>query len=297
MRLPDFLIIGAQKAGTTWLAGQLGQHPSVFMAPDEIHYFDKASNFSRGIEWYAAHFEDALPGVKVGEKTPDYLWANGDGAEGHLPDVHKNLHQALPDAKLIAVLRNPVERALSALVHLVRTRRIPPTQDINELLLGRKHKLITGHGVIRKGFYYRQLLAYTELYPRRQVLVLIYEEDIDRGGKGLQRACEFIGVRPIELTPEVSARKNETKRSRLRLLADFYFPPARPVSRWLDRVAPVWKPAPSERTIDELYQMFASENEKLFRWLGRPVPASWCRWEERGRAERSGEIFSSRHRP
>ena len=145
MRLPDFLIIGAQKSGTTWLADQLSFHPGIFMVPDEIHYFDKAQNFCRGLQWYSHHFENAGPTQLAGEKTPDYLWANGDGTEGHLADVHQKLYQTLPAARLIVVLRNPVERALSALTHLVRTRRIAPPLNVDELLLGTKHHRIRGH--------------------------------------------------------------------------------------------------------------------------------------------------------
>ena len=282
MRLPDFLIIGAQKSGTTWLADQLSLHPGVFMAPEEIHYFDKAQNFSRGIAWYAEHFEAAKPGQLAAEKTPDYLWANGDGAEGHLSDVHQKLYQTLPGARLIVVLRNPVDRALSALTHLVRTRRIAPPHNVDELLLGKKHHRIRGHGVIGKGFYYRQLAAYARLFNRSQMLVLIFEEELAGAPEtGLRRTCDFLGIGAMQPRSDEAVNRNASRRSLLRLLADFYFPPARPVSRFFDRIAPAWKPAPSSRTMDELYQTYAAENEKLFKWLGRPMPKSWENREAR----------------
>lgn len=281
MRLPDFLIIGAQKSGTTWLADQLSLHPRVFMAPDEIHYFDKAQNFARGLDWYSKHFESAAPGQLVAEKTPDYLWANGDGAEGHLPDVHLKLYQTLPAARLIVVLRNPVERALSALTHLVRTRRIAPPRNVDELLLGKKHIRIRGHGVISKGLYYRQLMAYSRLFNRSQMLVLIFEEDIARAPEaGLAQVCRFLGIHAVAPHTSEAVHQNASRRSLPRLLADFYFPPARPVSKVIDRIAPAWKPLPSARTMDELYQTYAGENEKLFRWLSRPMPASWGKKED-----------------
>jgi hypothetical protein len=280
MRLPDFLIIGAQKSGTTWLADQLSLHPSVFMAPDEIHFFDKEHNFPRGLTWYSKHFEPARTGQIAGEKTPDYLWANGEGTEGHLSDVHIKLYQALPGAKLIAVLRNPVERALSALTHLVRTRRLAPPFDVDTLLLGKKHHRIKGHGVISKGFYYRQLVAYAKLFNRSQILVLLFEEDIAKApDEGLRRTCEFLGIGAMPAQSGSHASRNASRRSFPRLLADFYLPPVRPVSKILDRIAPVWKPTPSGRTMDELYQTYTGENEKLFRWLGRPMPKSWERRE------------------
>lgn len=293
MRLPDFLIIGAQKSGTTWLADQLSLHPDIFMVPDEIHFFDKAQNYCRGLGWYARHFENAQPRQKAGEKTPDYLWANGDGAEGHLSDVHIKLYQALPSARLIVVLRNPVERALSALTHLVRTRRIAPPHNIDDLLLGKKHHRIRGHGVIGKGFYYRQLMAYARLFNREGILVLIFEEDIARApDEGLRRACSFLGVGPMTSQSSQAVHRNASRRSLLRLLADFYFPPARPVSRVIDTIAPAWKPKPSGRAMDELYQTYAAENEKLFRWLGRPMPRSWEQKGDIGTGvEHTGDIL------
>jgi hypothetical protein len=276
MRLPDFLIIGAQKSGTTWLADQLSLHPGIFMVPDEIHFFDKEQNFSRGLQWYSQHFNLAGPGQLAAEKTPDYLWANGDGAEGHLPDVHVKLYQAVPTARLLVVVRNPVERALSALTHLVRTRRIAPPYKVDELLLGRKHHRIRGHGVISKGFYYRQITAYARLFNRAQIKVLVFEEDIASTPKeGLKQACAFLGIPPMQPHDSAAVHQNASRRSLPRLLADFYFPPVRPVSRLIDTVLPAWKPEPSSRTMDELYQTYGAENEKLFRWLGRPMPVSW----------------------
>lgn len=296
MRLPDFLIIGAQKSGTTWLADQLSLHPGIFMAREEIHFFDKARNFSKGVKWYGRHFENAEAGQLAGEKTPDYLWANGDGAEGHLPDVHQRLYDAIPGARLLVVLRNPVERALSALTHLVRTRRIAPTHNVDELLLGRKHSRIRGHGVISKGLYYRQLSAYARLFNRSHMLVLIFEDDIAKAPEdGLRQACDFLGVPPILPGSSDAVHQNASRRSHLRLMADFYFPPARPVSRVIDQIVPAWKPDPTERTMDELYQTYVGENEKLFAWLGRPMPQSWARAERRDLAlELTGEVPSRR---
>jgi hypothetical protein len=289
MRLPDFLIIGAQKSGTTWLADQLSLHPGIFMAPEEIHFFDKAQNFSRGVKWYSEHFAKAGPGQLASEKTPDYLWANGDGAEGHLPDVHLKLYQTLPAARLVVVVRNPVERALSALTHLVRTRRIAPPHNVDDLLLGRKHHRIRGHGVISKGFYYRQLTAYARLFNRSQLLVLVFEDDIASApALGLKRSCEFLGLPAIQPREAAVVHQNASRRSLPRLLADFYFPPARPVSRVMDTILPAWKPMPSSRTMDELHQTYAAENEKLFKWLGRPMPASWAKAEDPGSAMGTG---------
>jgi len=85
MGLPNFLIIGAQKSGTTWLARILKQHPEIFVYGKEIHFFDRQQNFDKGIDWYKGHFEEIPHKQFVGEKTPDYLWANGKGLEDIFP--------------------------------------------------------------------------------------------------------------------------------------------------------------------------------------------------------------------
>ncbi|MGH7629885.1 MAG: sulfotransferase family protein, partial [Gemmatimonadales bacterium] len=180
MALPNFLIIiGAQKAGTTWLAYQLRQHPDVFMPSREVHFFDSAGNFEKGLAWYEGHFEDARGKRVIGEKTPEYCWVGGRGP-GHLPEVHRNIHAALPEVRLIMILRNPVDRAVSHLTHLIRAGQVGPLERVDDLLVGRRRQLVTDIGVIDRGRYVYQIAAFRELFDPRQLLVLVYEEDGSR---------------------------------------------------------------------------------------------------------------------
>lgn len=275
MILPNFLIIGAQKCGTTWLADRIGRHPDVYMAPEEIHYFDKASRLKRGPAWYARHFTPGAGRPWVGEKTPDYLWANGEGAEGHLPEVHRHVHALLPNARLVVVLRNPVDRFASALLHLMRTRRLPPQVSLDELAL-RPNGLMQAHGVVEKGFYWRQIAAYLELYPRNRILALIFEEDVvARPEQGLLQVCRFLDLEPGGIPAPDGKRKNESRRSRIRLAVDYGMPVLRPVTRLLDLFAPPYRPALSSEPRAHLTRLYAQENARLFDLLDRPVPASW----------------------
>ncbi|MEO8201894.1 MAG: sulfotransferase domain-containing protein [Gemmatimonadota bacterium] len=277
MALPDFLIIGAQKSGTTWLADQLARHPLVYMAPREIHFFDKEHNWNRGQPWYETHFAEA-EGRLIGEKTPDYLWTGVEGAEGHMPDAHRHLYATVPNARLIVVLRNPVDRAISALTHLIRTRRVPPVHAMDALLMGDKQKLIQGHGIVEKGYYHRQLVAYAELFRPSQLLVLIFETDIAvRPADGMEKIWSFLGLPPALIHRSTGAERNSSRRSRLRLLSDYYLPFLRPVSRIFDRMGPPWKPALSSSDITMLYQLYEEENRLLFEFLNQPVPEAWLR--------------------
>ena len=133
MALPDFLIIGAQKCGTTWLADQLGRHPRSSWPPRR---FTSSTRQTISTEEWAGTKKEHFTGGQgrlIG-KTPDYLWTGSEGAEGHVADAHRRLHGVLPEAKLIIVVRNPVDRAMSALTHLIRTRRVSPLHAVDALL-------------------------------------------------------------------------------------------------------------------------------------------------------------------
>ena len=109
-RLPDFVVIGAQKAGTTSLAAALRQHPGLYLPPSkELHYF--SLHAERPLSWYAAHFEQAGPGQLCGEATPYYLFH---------PAAAARLAAALPLSRLIVLLRDPVARTLSHYFHALR---------------------------------------------------------------------------------------------------------------------------------------------------------------------------------
>src|SRR6188508_2795579 len=102
--LPTFIGIGAQRAGTTWAYNCLAEHPQVFMTrKKELHFF--YVNYSRGLDWYAAQFAGAGSAVARGEITPDYLYH---------PEALSNIARDVPDVRLFVILRNPIDRAVSA---------------------------------------------------------------------------------------------------------------------------------------------------------------------------------------
>ncbi len=270
MPSPNFLIIGAQKSGSSWLARHLRKHPDVFMARGELHFFDKDFNFSRGRGWYEAHFAAATTQRAIGEKTPDYLWANGKGGEGHLPDVHRNLHSYYPEARLIVVMRNPVSRAVSAVHHMIRSGRCSPLLSIDDLLIGDKRPLLAQHGIIQKGRYFEQIRAYLDLFPRDQFLFLLFEEDVLKTPhQTLAQVCRFLDVDPGFEFGSVNQAVNDFNRSMAGLTVTYYFKNAEPLGRLLDRHLPQEKKKPKYETLARLHDLFAEENEKLFGLLGR----------------------------
>ena len=277
--LPNFLIIGTQKAGTTWLQHMLRQHPDVYLPSLEVHFFDKAHRYRRGLSWYQQFFEEADGETAVGEKTPDYCWTNQSGAEGHLPSVHHNIYRVLPEAKLILIVRNPVDRAISAVNHLIRTRRVPPWYSVDELLLGDKQDLAEEHGVIDYGRYYRHIQAYLELFDRNQLLVLVFEKDIVGDPKtGLEKVTEFLSVDSSYRFEGLQERQNTAGVSKVGLYLRYYLPASKPIVKGIDKyiLGRDYKQAPTDETLRALYDLYRAENEQLFRFLGRQIP-KWRR--------------------
>ena len=275
-RLPDFLIIGAQKCGTTWLAAMLRQHPEVYMPDQEVHFFDKAGNYKKGMDWYISHFKGAEDGRRVGEKTPDYFWADGRGGEGHMPDVHRHIHRHLPDVKLIVTLKNPVDRAVSAVKHLIRTGRVSPLYRMDDLLAGEKSALLEGFGVFEVGRFFTLLTAYLKLFRRDQILVLFFEEDIvQRPNEGLKKVCTFLDIDDDFRFSGMAQKVNRFDGCKLHLIARYYFPFLSPLTSVLGRLLPESDYLPSEPVLRHLHGLYQEENRRLFDLLDRETPESW----------------------
>jgi hypothetical protein len=277
MTLPNFLIAGAQKSGTTWLAQMLAQHPEVFIYPKEIHFFDHGPNYQKGLDWYLSHFKEAENKKAVGEKTPEYLWVHDHSGPIHLPNVQLNVHKALPKAKLILILRNPVTRSISAAKHLIRAGYVSPFRDIDDLLLRKDMEWENRAGIIEKGFYAKHICAYQKLYSRQQMLILIFEEDVAQQPEAtLERVCEFLRINPSYTFVNPYQKIHETRMNLFCLALRYYFPLLKTFYGRLEGRLPKSEIRPKQSTIDALYKLYAPENEKLFELIGRRITA----WEE-----------------
>jgi hypothetical protein len=169
--LPNFVIIGAQKSGTTSLYAYLRAHPDVFLAPGkEIHYFD--SHLDEGLDWYKAKFAGATTERTIGEATPNYMYF-GEGLN--------RMAEVIPEARLVAILRNPVDRAYSHYWHeRVRGRE---KLEFADAIAAEPARLATGdpqaiqcHSYVDRGRYLPQLQRVCELYPREAILVILFDD-------------------------------------------------------------------------------------------------------------------------
>lgn len=277
MPLPDFLIAGAQKAGTSWLARMLDQHPQLYLVPQELHFFNKARNYEKGVACYEAGFDGAGAGRLAGEKTPNYMWTNAPESGTDLPDSHVRIRQVLPEVKLIFVLREPVDRAVSAFNHHRRHGRIPPRRSIDEVLCSDAFEALRRrYGILSMGRYHTQLSAYLALFDRSQVLTLSFEDDIRREPeRALEKSCRFLGVDASFTFEGEDEVVNRERWSALSMYVNYLAPPLVRITKRLDRFLPSeGNIYPTDETRRRLHAAYRDENERLRELLEEPP--SWC---------------------
>lgn len=239
--LPHFLVLGTQKGGTTSLHHLLKRHPGIFL-PDvkEVHYFSQHSE--KPLTWYANHYRDAAASQLRGDITPFYLY--------HCATPQR-IHANLPKVRLIALLRDPVERALSQYFHARRngyeTLELEAAIDAEESRLmgaeaiveqpGGYHYSYQKHSYLKRSRYEEQLQRYQSLFPAKQLLILRSEDLFKTPAECWDRLLTFIGAEPMPLPgelPRSNAGEGEANQVstalRQRLRKDLA-----PTYEWLDR--------------------------------------------------------------
>ena len=224
MTLPNFIVIGVAKGGTTSLYRYLDQHPQIFM------YADKGTNFfgyedARDWKWHdegerpllrhfhvrtLAEYEAAFAGVTdeiaIGEVSPQYFRS---------PTAARRIHEHIPDVKLVASLRNPAERAFSGF--LMRTRRGVKVRDAYE-------ELTPEASHVREGFYYDRMKRYFDTFPKEQIRTYLFD-DFKKDPTGVvQDLYGFVGVDP-EFAPDTAVRHNPANVPRSAVLNRVFYHP------------------------------------------------------------------------
>ena len=190
-RLPNFVVIGAQKSGTSTLCLVLKEHPDVFFCdPKEPHFFSLDDAYARGIDWYASLFADVTTQTAVGEGSTSYTM------EAVRPHAAERLAAALPDARLIYIVRNPIARIESAWKHLRIKGR---TRDDLPRALGRFPTLLD------TSLYWKQIQRYRRHFDDDRIHVLFFEDFLADPEAELRRCCTFLDIDPA--APMGDARK------------------------------------------------------------------------------------------
>jgi len=204
MTMPNFLIIGAPRSGTTSLHRYLQEHPEIFMSElKELRFFaleGKQLNFCgpcdhtvnqqsiTNLENYQEQFKGVTNEKAIGESSPIYLWWEG---------VPERIKSYLPDAKLICIFRNPIERAYSDFLNM-RQLNWEPLKDFARALKEEENRIKAGWGPYyyyqRKGFYYSNLERFYRVFPQEKIRIYLYEDLRDKPGDLLRDIFRFLEV-------------------------------------------------------------------------------------------------------
>lgn len=237
--LPDFIIIGAQKAGTTSLFAYLEQHPQILPSyKKELEYFDggkySVDLFAKGEGWYRAHFPlKTFMGhdKKTFEASPSYIFN---------PNAPKRIFDRIPDVKMILLLRNPTERAISQYFHMKRlhAEELP----LMEALMEEENRLAP---ILKnkdyntrkfdfwtykmRGKYEEQIQRYLKYFPREQILIIDSDELYQKPKETLEQIYAFVGVDNKYIIKDLKPRNVSTNRNRVdpkvfEYLNDFFHP-------------------------------------------------------------------------
>ncbi|MGZ4426769.1 MAG: sulfotransferase family protein [Nocardioidaceae bacterium] len=312
--MPDFLVVGAPKAGTTALHAALAQHPQLYLSPvKEPKYYmcgDSPPPAYKGPgdahsnqEWiwqrhrYTGLFEAAPDDVLCGESTPFYLYNR---------DARRRIAADLPHARLVVVLRDPVDRAYSNWMHLW-VDGLEPCADVVEACARERERIDAGWAPFWHyrglGMYGRQLTDLFAHVPREQVLLLRYRDLVDRPDDTLDAVCRFLGVTEgtISSVPSDNSRPFVSPGPRTRALgsiiragarAGALLPPqawrtlSRPLVGQLQNGGDPARPKLTEEQRDALREPFLPDIELLEQVTGQDFGA----W----RQHRDGDSFAAR---
>jgi hypothetical protein len=275
--LPNLVVVGAQKCGTSGLHYHLGLHPEISMSkPKELNFFIEERAWPRGIEWYRGHFD---PRARVrGESSPNYT------AYPHHLGVAERMHSVIPDARLIYVVRDPLLRIASHWVHNYAKRR-----EKGDLAATLSHP---NTSYVIRSQYFMQLQRFLRHYERERILVLQQSDFRKDRVSTLRRVFEFVGVDPDFTHPSFERERHSTARktratrlaARLERMSKTRRGRLLPPKFWfaLDERLPLRRPIerPDVRAAlpDETLRVLREDAERLRELVGRDF-AGWSIWD------------------
>lgn len=188
----DFIGIGAQRAGTSWIYSALYEHPQVCIPVKEIHFFSRDRNWRKGYQWYESIFSRCPSSQKKGEFSTSYL------SDAKTPE---RIYKKYPDVKLIVSLRNPVERAFSNYKNDIMAGVVRPHVSFSEALKNHPE-------YIENGLYAKHLKRYLQYFDRKQILILNFDDLKNHPLEFIKSIYRFIGVNddfvPLVLNKKVN---------------------------------------------------------------------------------------------
>lgn len=246
MVLPNFLIIGAAKAGTTSIAQYLDQHPQIYISPikepfffsfegEDLSFCGPGDSQSlrlcvNNLQDYEELFKGVSDEIAIGEASTSYLYT---------PKAAERIYHYIPHAKLVAILRNPVDAAYSSFLHQTR-EGYEPSKSFLDALEDEERRIKENWMYFwhykNNGFYYEKIKRYYELFPKEQIRVLIYDNFIDDSLAFIETLFEFLEV-DNSFRPDIGIKYNVSGIPRNRLL-HYLTTESRPVKKALRFLIP-----------------------------------------------------------
>ena len=241
--LPNFIIIGVQRGGTTSLYKYLTKHPKIIPAiKKEMHFFD--NNFHKGISWYQSQFKQNRLLMLLYKKKKFYDSITGEATPYYIyhPYGVERISKLIPNVKLIILLRNPVERAYSHYQHELRLKveKISFEDAIKQeskRLEGEIEKMLEDEtyysfnhqhfSYLQRGIYIDQLEKWTKKFPKEQILILSSEEFYFNSNKICNEVFDFLNLPSYNLTKikAYNTGHNKSMQNDIRKELETYFKP------------------------------------------------------------------------
>ena len=268
----DFLIVGAQKSGSTSLRAFLGEQSEEIFTPDrELHFWNKDSSYQdgAGLANYLENFSRAKPHQIMGEKSPSYLVSK---------EAPGRIHRHFPEMKIIAILRNPIDRAYSAYWHGRRIGAISAKTTFGEAV--RNHEINRGKpfgDIVTPGQYSQQIARYLNFFPLEKLHIISFESTLNQSKDELHGVLKFLLPHSATANQESQLafpKRNVARASRFPRLNEAMFN-----SRFLSysRKSKISKKSLIDLKVPEmleadrnfLREFYAGENEALQSILGK----------------------------
>lgn len=260
---PTFLVIGAAKSGTTSLCDLLSRHPQVcFSVPKEVRYFSHDENYEKGWSWYLKHFDCQPKHVAIGDGSVHYAM------KSHSPLAVDRIAQALPDVKLVYLVRHPLDRILS------HYRMYQRSGDAKFLTF--EQDLMSGdyfHTLLEPSMYWLQLNAFRNRFSDEQIHIMFLDDLRTNEAQELNRLYTFLGVDQLcaqDLSLKklnTNTAKEKTWRSRIKDTAKL-IAPKRPVQPVAEKK--IGKAAWTQRAHQFAAKQIAEDAQQFLAYMEKP---------------------------
>lgn len=274
--LPNFLIVGAQKCGTTTLHSVLDNHPRIAMSRvKELNFFSFENNYQRGLKYYAKHFDGVVGEADiVGESSPGYLC---------YPGVPERIYKDLGNIKILILVRDPIKRAASQ--YWDNRRHLNETLSFDQCIENYlTEDYVPGErGYFSRGVYFKYIKRYIDLFGSKNVKVVVFEKLIKRTEESLSSIYEFLGIEDYYDFLTIPKVENSSSIYENPIYSYFLSNPGK--VKYLPRVFKKYTffgkkvlfkyPQPSQRALDSLKDFYNPWNLKLQEFLGEPIDEWW----------------------